>query len=74
MGEETLTIFPTSEYKELGDTLFALLLSYEDDSVEPRVVYDSEQLDADEAEEIAMEILDILQRRDIIIPQSPTLN
>jgi hypothetical protein len=72
--EETLTIFPTSEYEELEDTMFAFLMSFDGETVEPKVVFDPDIIDSDEAEEIALEILDILQRRDIIIPESPTLN
>jgi len=68
------TIFPTSEYEELSDTLFAVLLTYDGDGVEPRVVYDPDIIDGDEAEEITREILNLLQSRDIITPSNPTLN
>jgi hypothetical protein len=76
MEESTLTIFPTSEYEALEGTVFAVLLSYSDDGeeVEPRVVYDADIIDAEEAEEVAYEILDLLQKRDIIIPQNPQLH
>ena len=74
MDEETLTIFPTSEYEALEGTIFAILLSYDGEDIEPRVVYDPDILDGDEAEEVAYEILDLLQKRNIIIPKNPTLN
>ena len=68
------TIFPTSEYEELSDTLFAVLLTYDGGVIEPRVVYDSDIIDEDEAEELTQEILNLLQSRNIIIPSNPTLN
>lgn len=73
--DETLTIFPTSEYEALADTMFAILLSLKpDDVIEPRVVFDPDILDEDEAEEIAYEILDLLQKRNILTPTDPVLH
>lgn len=75
MEETTLTIFPTSEYEALADTMFAILLSIEpDDTIEPRVVFDPDILDEDEAEDIAREILDLLQSRNILTPADPVLH
>lgn len=75
MSESTLTIFPNSEYAELSDTIFAFLLSEEQGgTIEPRVVFDPDILDGEEAEELAYEIIDLLQKRDILTPIDPILH
>ena len=72
--EETITIFPTDEHEALTDTIFAFILYHEDDTVEPRMVFDPNIIDENEATEIAEEIIEILQKRNIIFPTEPILN